>query len=120
MWPRLKRRFRLTPAPGFLVAAYLCLRWQCRVGLSARIRFPFSLSIGKGSKIGRCTIIASGKGVTIGEGVELCEGAILNALDGEISIGNNSTVVPYTVIYGEGTVSIGSYVAVSTHNNLAG
>ena len=118
MWQRLKRRFCLTPAPGFLVAIYLSWRWGCRVSPSALIRLPFSLSIGRGSKIARCTIIASGKGVTIGEGVEIYDGAILNALDGEISIGNHSTVGPYAVIYGEGTVSIGSYVSIATHTTL--
>jgi len=50
--------------------------------------------------------------------VEINDGVILNALDGEISIGNHSRVGPYTVMYGEGTISIGSYVGIATHSTL--
>jgi acetyltransferase-like isoleucine patch superfamily enzyme len=115
MWQRLKRRFELTPAPGFLVALYLSLRWHCRVSPRAVIRFPFRLIIGRGSRIHRCSLVASGRGISLGESVEILDGCVLNSLDGEISIKNHSSFGPNATIYGYGPVTIGSYVAIASY-----
>lgn len=118
MWQRLKTRFELTPAPGFIVAMYLSLRWHCRVSPRAVIRFPFRLTIGRGSRIHRCSLVASGRGITLGESVHLYDGCVLNALDGEISIRDRSTFGPHMTIYGLGSVTIGSYVAVASYSTI--
>jgi acetyltransferase-like isoleucine patch superfamily enzyme len=118
MWQRLWNRLRRSPAPAFLLAIYLSLRWQCLVSPAATIRFPFNLTLGKGARIGRCKIIASGRGVRLGKRFEMGYGAVLDAQNGEISIGDNSGIGPYVVVYGEGVVSIGDYVAIAQHSTL--
>lgn len=118
MWQRLWNRWRRSPAPAFIIAVYLSLRWRCLVSPAATIRFPFNLVIGKGSRIGRSKIIASGKGIHLGERFEMGYGALLDAQDGEIRIGDDSGIGPYVVIYGEGTVAIGDYVAVASHTTI--
>ena len=118
MWQRLKHRLELTPAPGFIVALYLSLRWRCRVSPSASIRFPFRLSIGRGSRIYRCSLVASGEGIRLGESVDIFEGSVLNALEGRISVGNHSAFGPYVTIYGMGRVSVGEYVAIAAHSTV--
>jgi acetyltransferase-like isoleucine patch superfamily enzyme len=118
MWQRLKTRFELTPAPGFIVAMYLSLRWHCRVSPRAVIRFPFRLTIGRGSRIHRCSLVASGRGISLGESVNLHDGCILNALDGQISIKDHSDLGPNMTIYGFGSVSIGSYVAIASYSTV--
>src|SRR5215831_8287368 len=118
MWQRLKRRFELTPGPGFLVALYLSLRWHCRVSPAATIRFPFRLSIGRGSRINRCSIVASGEGIQLGEFVDIFDGSVLNSLEGRISIGDHSAFGPYVTIYGMGAASIGKYVAIAAHSTV--
>jgi acetyltransferase-like isoleucine patch superfamily enzyme len=118
MLQRLKSRFQLTPAPGFVVALYLSLRWRCRVSPAAVIRFPFKLSIGKGSRIERCSIVASGEGISLGESVDLYDGTVLNALDGKISIGHHSAFGPHVAIYGLGSACIGNYVAIAAHSTV--
>lgn len=115
MWQRLKTRFQLTPAPGFIVALYLSLRWHCRVSPRAVIRFPFKLTIGRGSRIYRCSLVASGRGITLGESVDIYDGCILNSLEGEISIKNQSTFGPNVTIYGYGPVTIGSHVSINSY-----
>lgn len=118
VWQRLKTRFQLTPAPAFIVAVYLSLRWHCRVSPRAIIRFPFKLTIGRGSRIHRCTLVASGRGISVGKSVSIYDGCHLNALDGAISIGDHSLFGPYMTIYGLGSVSIGSYVAVASYSTI--
>ncbi|HYY59117.1 MAG TPA: hypothetical protein VE842_17440 [Pyrinomonadaceae bacterium] len=118
MWERLRNRLRRSPAPAFLIAIYLSIRWRCLVSPAATVRFPLNLSIGKGSRIGRCKIIASGKGVRLGRRFEMGYGALLDAQDGTISVGDNCSVGPYVVVYGEGDVSIGDYVAIAAHSTI--
>jgi acetyltransferase-like isoleucine patch superfamily enzyme len=118
MWQRLKTRFQLTPAPSFMVALYLSLRWHCRVSPWAVIRFPFKLTIGRGSRIHRCSLVASGRGINVGKSVRIYDGCNMNALDGEISIGDHCVFGPSMTIYGFGSVSIGSYVAVASYSTI--
>ena len=118
MWQRLKTRIQLTPAPGFIVALYLSLRWHCRVSPRAIIRFPFRLTIGRGSRIHRCSLVASGRGISLGESVNLLDGCFLNALEGQISIKDHSNLGPDITIYGFGSVSIGSHVAIASYSTV--
>jgi len=115
---RLARAIRRTPGPPWLVAAYLSLRWRCRVSPAARVRHPFRLIIGRGARIGRATIVASGRGVALGREVEIGDGAVLDAQAGRITVGHGSAIGPFVVIYGEGTVSLGAHVAVAAHSTI--
>jgi acetyltransferase-like isoleucine patch superfamily enzyme len=83
------------------------------------IHYPFNLCIGKGTIIpGHCTIIASGEGVNIGKNVELHEGAYLHCQDNCISIGDNTSIGPYVIIYGGGRVKIGAHCGIAAHTSI--
>jgi acetyltransferase-like isoleucine patch superfamily enzyme len=114
----MRRVLRRTPAPNWLTAAYLSARWRCRVSPAARVRYPFNVELGRGTRIGRATIIASGGGVALADGVEIGEGAVLNAQAGRIAVGARSAVGPYVVIYGEGSAAIGSDVGIAAHTTI--
>ncbi len=106
-------RLRRRPAPRAAVAAYLSLRWGCRVSPLAQIDFPDGLRIGRGTWIGECHIVAQGRGISIGRNCEIHRGVILDAQSGEISLGDNTGIGPYTVVYGYGGVRIGEYCAIA-------
>jgi acetyltransferase-like isoleucine patch superfamily enzyme len=74
--------------------------------------------VGKGTLIGKCKFIASGKGIVLGERCEIGDGCILNSQSGHIALGNHSAIGPYVVIYGEGGVEIGDFCAVATHTTI--
>jgi acetyltransferase-like isoleucine patch superfamily enzyme len=111
-------RFRRTPAPRALVAAYLSARWRCRVSSRAKILFPQNCRFGRGTWIGECTIIASGRGVNLGPGCDIHDGSILDTQSGEISLGERSGIGPYTVVYGLGGVNIGAHCAIAGHSMI--
>lgn len=75
-------------------------------------------------KIGKCTTIESnvtlntyigGGTIKIGNNCELRKGCQLLSYGGNISIGNNVSVNPYTLIYGQGNITIGDYVRIAAH-----
>ncbi len=115
---RLRRALRRTPAPPWLIAAYLSVRWRCRVSPSARVRYPLAVTLGRGARVGRATIIASGNGVELGTAVEIGDGALFDAQGGRITVGPRSAIGPFVVVYGEGTVSIGADVSIATHSTV--
>ena len=115
---RLRRIIVRTPGPPWLIAAFLAVRWRCRVSPAARIRHPFKLTLGRGVRIGRATIVASGRGVELGDRVEIGDGAVLDAQTGRIAVGPGSAIGPFVVVYGEGTVCMGSDVAIAAHSTV--
>jgi len=115
---RIGSRLRRTPLPSLIINLLLMLRWGCRINPFARIEYPFSLRLGQGVRIGRSTILCRGSGqwpVVLGDRVFLHDGAIVDALDGFVSIGNDTTVNPYCVLYGTGGLSIGARCGIATH-----
>lgn len=112
------RRFgsfiRRRPAPRFLVALWLSLRWGAIVAPGAEILYPSRLRLGSGARLGRCRIICTGD-VSIGASALIHDGAVLDAQGGPITIGVRSTVNPYCVLYGAGGLEIGSDVGIATH-----
>jgi acetyltransferase-like isoleucine patch superfamily enzyme len=74
-------------------------------------------------KIGKSVIIESGVvirsqyggSITIGDLCYLSRGVQILTHGGDIKIGNNSTINPYTVIYGQGGTSIGDFVRIAAH-----
>ncbi|MBA3695846.1 MAG: acyltransferase [Methylotenera sp.] len=107
-----------SPAPSFIVAIFLSLRWKCRVSLAARIFYPSNIVVGKGSRIGRCHIIANGTGLTIGCNVSISDNVILDVHHGSINLHDNVAIGPFVVMYGEGGVSIGDYTMIATHSTI--
>lgn len=108
---------RRWPFPGPLRNLYLMLRWRCFIHPLADIQYPFSCRIGRGARIGRCTLICRGQGtypVDLGR-VHLHQGVLLDALDGYIAIGNDTTVNPYCVFYGTGGLNIGTHCGIAAH-----
>ena len=94
---RIARLWLRFPLPGPLVSLYLALRWRAWVHPLARIEYPHALRLARGVRIGRCKLICRGPGcaVRLGERVVLHDGVILDALDGLIEIGPNTTINPY-------------------------
>jgi acetyltransferase-like isoleucine patch superfamily enzyme len=111
----VKYRLQRQPGPRSLVALGLSLRWRCRVSPHARILFPHNVRIGAGTWIGECKLVASGRGIDIGENSEIHDGAILDAHDGHIALGEHVGIGPYTVIYGDGGVTLGRDCAIAAH-----
>jgi len=75
--------------------------------------------IGKGSSFGFNTVInADGKFVKIGDNCHFEVGVYLRLWDGDISIGDNVFVGPYSVLYGHNGLSIGSNVLIASHVTL--
>ncbi len=73
--------------------------------------------------IGNRTIVESnvilrsqyGGTIMIGNDCYISSGAIMLTHGGDIKIGNHSTINPYTIIYGQGGVKIGSGVRIAAH-----
>ncbi|PKK89578.1 MAG: hypothetical protein CVV64_13495 [Candidatus Wallbacteria bacterium HGW-Wallbacteria-1] len=107
-----KRRFREKPLPGFLTALLLSVKYQAIVSPSADIRYPGRLKLGKGARIGRCTILCTGP-ITLDQNAFVMEGSILDAQDGSISLGKSTGIAPYCLLYGAGGLELGDKVAVA-------
>ena len=79
-----------------------------------------SITIGKNFKIGmnvRIEILFGGK-ITIGDNTEILDGCRLWTYGGEINIGNNCSINPYAVIYGNGGCNIGNDVLIAAHSMI--
>lgn len=117
-WARVIMRLRARPAPAFLVALWLSLRWRCLVSPSAKVRFPGAVRLGPGVRLRDCTVIAQGRGVDLAAGVELQDGVILDTQGGGISIGKGTAIGPYTIVYGYAGVSIGDECSIAGHSMI--
>ena len=107
------------PAPAPLVALYLAIRWRSMVSWKIDAHYPFNIRLGRGTIIpGRCTLIASGGGITVGRRVELHEGSYLHCQGGAIRIGEDTAIGPYVVVYGGGGVMIGSSCGIASHATI--
>lgn len=53
--------------------------------------------------------------IYIGEACEISRGVQILTHGGDITIGSNSTVNPYTIIYGQGGTNIGNSVRIAAH-----
>ena len=58
---------------------------------------------------------ASSGPITIGQRCHIHHGALLLPYDGSITMGDDCTVNPYTVLYGHGHLKIGNGVRIATH-----
>lgn len=60
-------------------------------------------------------VVRSGGVISVGENTSLEIGVILRAYGGEIKIGSDCTINPYSVIYGGGGLVIGNGVRIAAH-----
>lgn len=56
-----------------------------------------------------------GGAISIGEDTELLDGVLVISYGGNIEIGRNCSINPYTIIYGHGGVKIGDNVLIAGH-----
>jgi acetyltransferase-like isoleucine patch superfamily enzyme len=75
------------------------------------------LELGSAVQIRKHAIIDCGRGgiVKIGAGTVIFPYAMIIPQGGEIVIGENCTVNPFTVLYGIGKLTIGNFVRIATH-----
>jgi acetyltransferase-like isoleucine patch superfamily enzyme len=57
--------------------------------------------------------IKYGGSISIGDHTEILEGVILQTYGGDIKIGSNCSLNPYSIIYGHGDISIGNNVLIA-------
>lgn len=80
-------------------------------------KFQLNVSIGKNLKCENNVEIVTCNGgkVIIGDNNWLLSGCKLLPQGGTITIGNNCSVNPYTILYGHGNLNIGNFVRIATH-----
>lgn len=57
-------------------------------------------------------------GIAIGSGCSIQDACILSANQGRISIGDNSWLGPFCLVYGNGDVTIGNNVLIAAHSTI--
>ena len=77
------------------------------------VRFGAMVKLSRGARLS--TGNAAGELIEIGDDCKISHGAILATYGGWIRLGSNTTVNPYTVIYGHGGTAIGHDVRIATH-----
>ncbi len=82
-----------------------------------RIGRNSNISIGTPEFISHKSIIEpdSNKRIIVGKNTKIYEGVILKSYGGDIVIGDNCSINPYTIIYGHGGLTIGNYVLIAGH-----
>lgn len=75
------------------------------------------VSVGKGTVVEPRVVISTraGGSIRIGRDCYISEGVQIITWGGEIVIGDNSTLNPYTVVYGQGGTVIGNGVRIAAH-----
>lgn len=95
----------------------------CSIEEGVIFRNPGQVKIGNNCIL-RTGAIIDGKseayehGIVLGDGVEVCEYAYLNSVIGQISMGDNSFVGPFCILYGQGGLSIGRNTMISGHTTM--
>lgn len=87
--------------------------------LRTKTRFLFVSSIVLGKRVrisssAKLKLIGGGK-INIGDKTEILDGVLLFTYGGQISIGQNCSINPYTIIYGHGNTAIGNNVLIAGH-----
>lgn len=79
-----------------------------------------NITIGAGTRIQRFVRVDATKtgSIRIGANCRINDGVILRAFAGGIDIGDNSSLNPYVVIYGQGGVIIGRDCRIASHTSI--
>jgi acetyltransferase-like isoleucine patch superfamily enzyme len=80
--------------------------------------YPNKIFIGKNTRIDDTVILNNQKGgiIKIGDNCDIFEYVILATYGGNITIGNNSSINPFCVLYGHGNLEIGDELRMATHS----
>lgn len=84
------------------------------------INMRSSVHIGKGTVVENGAVISTiyGGSITIGEHCHISRYAHVLSCGGDIIIGNNSTVNPFVMVYGQGGLKIGNGVRIATQTAI--
>ena len=101
----------------------LCAHRSIRMEVQfAWLRWRYNFRIGRPSFIAssaKFDFISDGSGgsgsIAVGDGLRLSHGAVISPYRGEIILGNNVFIGPYSVLYGHGRLVIGSNVLIAGH-----
>jgi acetyltransferase-like isoleucine patch superfamily enzyme len=89
---------------------------------TARLSFPARMRIAAGVRIGPNVALrgnsALAPAIDLRAGCLIQDGAVLNASEGRIEVGERTWVGPYVVIYGNGGVQLGADVMIAAHSCL--
>lgn len=103
-----------------------CPRVALSIPINGCLIYPGALiTLGKNSKLvvkGQIEVhsdaaiyVRDGSTLELGSNVCLHKGAVIDTSFGNIEIGNNVSVNPYTILYGHGGLSLGSNVRIAAH-----
>ena len=85
----------------------------------AHIEYPARVRLGSDCQISRNALLRGNSecetAITIGNAVSIKENVLINSNKGNIDIGNDCWVGPYSLIYGNGDVAIGNHVMIASH-----
>lgn len=87
------------------------------------LRNPEQISFGNKCVIRKGAIL-DGKsercecGIVLGDNIEVCEYAYLNAVSGKIEVKNNVFIGPFCLLYGQGGIFIGEHTLISGHTTI--
>lgn len=106
--------------PSLLVNLFLSIANQCFIHPKARIYWPGNVKLGKGSRIGRGSVIMAYNKVVIGKGVSLEDYCLLDDKGGEIILNDGSTLNQFSMIQStaENVVEIGNHVAIAPYTRI--
>jgi acetyltransferase-like isoleucine patch superfamily enzyme len=84
------------------------------------LSYPGRIHLGHGARIARNVALRANSplepGIAIGDQCMIQDGALLNASEGFIHVGDRTWIGPYGVIYGNGGVRIGRDVMIAAHS----
>lgn len=84
------------------------------------LSYPRRIHLGHGAKIARNVALRANSrlepGISIGDRCTIQDGALLNASEGFVHVGERSWIGPFCVVYGNGGVRIGRDVMIAAHS----
>ena len=84
------------------------------------LSYPRRIHLGHGARIARNVALRANSalepGIAIGDQCNVQDGALLNASEGFVHVGDRSWIGPFCVIYGNGGVRVGRDVMIAAHS----
>lgn len=88
----------------------------------AVFEYPRNVEVGQDARIARQAILRANTktapGIRIGARTLVLENVLINANEGHVSVGKDSWLGPFTLIYGNGGVDIGDNVLIAAHSSI--
>ena len=89
------------------------------INSGAHIEYPAKVRVGSDCQISRNALLRANSkhetAIAIGDAVNIKENVLINSNTGNINIGDECWIGPYTLIYGNGGVAIGNHVMIASH-----